>query len=109
VVIFIEGGQKMFLEAVKIMKRASITKLPIKVRRVNLNGFDGLCEKKKTYFLIKINKNLTENHSIDVLIHEIAHVDAWGKGDIHGKEWGVSYSRLYQIWETHIDGLFRKC
>jgi len=96
----------MFRKALGILKKASNSKLPIKVRRVHLNGLDGCCEERNTYFLIKINKNLSESHSIDVLIHEIAHADAWdktGEDDIHGDIWSICYGRLYRIWEKTID------
>ena len=94
----------MFHKAMNVMKDASTCKMPIKVRRVHLNGLDGCCEKKCNHFLIKINKNLPENHAIDVLIHEIAHADAWDLvGDnIHGDKWGVCYSKLYRIWEKYL-------
>jgi hypothetical protein len=95
----------MFHKAMNLMKNSSTSKLPIKVRRVPLKDLDGCCEKRKSYFLVKINKDLQENHSIDVLIHEIAHVDSWtnNEDDIHGERWGIAYSRLYRIWEKYIE------
>lgn len=97
-------GVRMFYKAIKVLKKASICNMPIKVRRTSLKGLDGCCEKKDDHFLVKINKNLPENHAIDVLIHEIAHADAWDKAgtDIHGDIWGVCYSRLYRIWEKYL-------
>lgn len=97
----------MFRKAIGILKKVSICSLPIKVRRLSLNGLDGVCIKKDSHYLIKINKNLTENHAIDVLIHELAHADAWNEtiDDIHGDIWGINYSRLYREWEKYLDSV----
>lgn len=92
---------KTFYAAVRYLKQMTLAHKPIKVRRLPLDGYDGLCEDKDDYFLVKINKNLSEHHSIDVLLHEIAHAEAWGKEPVHGKVWAISYGRLYRIWEKH--------
>lgn len=92
---------RMFQKAIRVMKTAS--PVPFRVRRIPLKGLDGLCEDKNSHFLVKINKNLPENHAIDVLIHEVAHAIAWDKsGDIHGDQWGICFSRLYRIWEKYL-------
>lgn len=91
---------KLFYKAVRFLKSISTAELPIKIKRVNMENLDGSCEEKKSYFLIKINKELDENHAIDVLLHEMAHADAWGKDqDVHGKNWGLSYSRIYRKYD----------
>lgn len=93
---------RMFQKAIRVMKENC--GVHVKVRRLPLKGLDGSCEKKDSYFLVKINNNLPENHSIDVLIHEVAHAVAWDKsGDVHGDQWGICYSRLYRIWEKYIE------
>jgi hypothetical protein len=92
-----------FQKAVRVLKKLIITTKPVKVRRVHLIGFDGICEEKTDYFLIKIDKNLTEQHSIDVLLHEVAHVEAWDDDQTHGNAWALSYGRLYRLWEQYIE------
>ncbi len=89
-----------FREVATFFKNSNLVEEPISVRRVKIkSGIDGLCEKKDNKFIIKINPNLTENYSIDVLIHEVAHAVAWGKdADIHGPNWGRAYSRVYRLF-----------
>lgn len=94
-----------FLQAMRFLKSISKAKMPIKVKRVHLKNLDGLCEKKKDHFLIKINNTISEQHAIDVLIHEISHADAdiWDKEKMHGESWACCYAQLYQQWEKHLD------
>lgn len=99
-----------FQKAVRFLKTVAITKKPIRVRRMALNGFDGTCEDKTDFFLVKINKNLTEAHSIDVLLHEVAHAEAepWDDSVVHGTKWALSYGRLYRLWEAFIEKIGNK-
>lgn len=88
-----------FIGVSRYLKSITNSDLPIKVRREKLVDLDGSCEKKDNFFLVKINKELTENVAIDVLIHEMAHVDSWDmNADVHGRNWGLSYSRLYRLF-----------
>ena len=88
-----------FRQAVRHLRSSCKCKVPVRVRRTPLAGYDGLCLRRDDHFLIRINKSLTEGHAIDVLVHEFAHVEAWGKDDdIHGMNWGISYSRLYRAF-----------
>lgn len=89
---------KYFLKVAKFFKNT--LKQKISVRRINLQtNIDGLCEKKDNKFLIRINKNLPENHAVDVLLHEIAHAVSWEKDkDIHGTNWGKTYSKIYRMF-----------
>lgn len=94
---------KLFYKAARILKSISNAGMPIHIRRVKMKGLDGSCEERDSYFLIKINKSLNENHAIDVLLHEFAHADAWDKDtDMHGKNWGLSYSRIYRKFEEQF-------
>jgi hypothetical protein len=62
-------------------------------------GLDGQCEKKRDRFIIKVSKRLSENYSVDVLLHEIAHALAWEQdADIHGPNWGKAYSKVYRMY-----------
>jgi hypothetical protein len=89
-----------FREVADYFKTCNLVDEPISVRRVKIRiGIDGLCEKKNNRFLIKVNPNLSENYSIDVLIHEVAHAVAWDKDtDIHGPNWGRAYSKVYRLF-----------
>lgn len=78
----------------------------VKVRSTSLSdSLDGLCTRRKGYFLIQVNNNLTVGHAIDVMLHEFAHVEAWGKeNDFHGPVWGKCYSRLYREYLSSFLG-----
>jgi hypothetical protein len=91
---------KFFRKVVKFLKESNLVEKNVNIRRCKLSkGFDGLCELKNDTFLIRIDKNLPENHSVDVLIHEFAHAVAWGKdADVHGPNWGKSYSKVYRLF-----------
>jgi len=71
---------------------------PVSVRRTKLSkGHDGECIFKNGKFIIKIQKNLPEFYSIDILIHEISHCLSWEKEkDWHGALWGKAYSLAYR-------------
>lgn len=89
-----------FREVANFFKNSDLVDKPISVRRVKLRqGLDGQCEKKNNRFIIKVNPKLSENYSIDVLIHEVAHAVAWDKDtDIHGPNWGRAYSKVYRLF-----------
>lgn len=89
-----------FRNVATFFKTSNLVDKPISIRRTNLkNGLDGICEKVNDRFFIRINKDLPENYSIDVLIHEVAHAVAWEKdADIHGLNWGKAYSRVYRMF-----------
>jgi hypothetical protein len=91
---------KFFRKVVKFLKESNLVEKQISIRRCKLGkGFDGLCELKNNGFLLRIDKNLPENHSVDVLIHEFAHAVAWGKDtDVHGPNWGKAYSKVYRLF-----------
>jgi len=91
-------AKDFFREVANFFKRSNLVIDPISIRRTNLkNGLDGICEKVNDRFIIKISKKLSENYSIDVLIHEFAHALAWEKDtDIHGPNWGKAYSKVYR-------------
>jgi len=48
--------------------------------------------------MIDIDDSLTGQEAIDTLIHEYAHVVAWGQDrDDHGPAWGKAYARCYRV------------
>lgn len=91
-------GDEVFYRSMRFMKKSVRGSKPVKVRLMKISDeFDGLCIEMIDHFLIKINKKLTTGHAIDVMLHEFAHVESWGKGiDPHGIIWGKCYSRLYR-------------
>jgi len=93
-------AKEYFREVANFFKKANLIMEPISIRRSKLrNGLDGQCEKANDRFVIKINTNLDENYSIDVLIHEFAHAVAWEKdNDVHGPNWGRAYSKVYRMF-----------
>ena len=92
------GEFTSFYQTMRFLKTIVRSDKPIKVRRMSLSDdLDGLCTAKSTHFLIQINKKLTVGHAIDVMLHEFAHVEAWGREhDPHGLAWGKCYSRIYR-------------
>jgi hypothetical protein len=89
-----------FREVANFFKNSNLVEEIISIRRLKLCGnLDGLCEKVDDKFIIKINTSLSENYSIDVLIHEVAHALAWDKDtDLHGLNWGKAYSKVYRMF-----------
>lgn len=99
-----------YRKIIKLLKEHCPPKHPISVRRVSLNGYDGLCKKKDDEFSIKINRDLDEKTAIDTLLHEWAHarcwtdhhdamsMDEWEK-NMHGDHWGLAYAEVYRIFE----------
>jgi len=92
-----------FYEAANFLKKHVPCNKRINIRRVLVGELDGSCELKNDRFLIKINKKLSVEHSIDVLLHEIAHAHAWGKDkDHHGPNWGMTYAYIYRFYHEHF-------
>jgi hypothetical protein len=88
----------LFYDSMRFLKKVVRSNKPVKVRRMKLtDDVEGLCIEKSDHFLIKVSNELTMSHAIDVMIHEFAHVEAWGKQrDAHGSVWGKCYSRLFR-------------
>ncbi len=87
-----------FNEVATFLKKNCKLDYPLNIRRTKLRKeHEGECELKNGKFVIKIDKYLDENHSIDVLLHEIGHAMAWEKDtDAHGLNWGKAYSKIYR-------------
>jgi len=92
------AADELFYRAMRFLKGVVRSDMPIKVRCMSLSDdLDGICIEKTDHFLIKVSKVLTVGHAIDVMIHEFAHAEAWGKeSDPHGSVWGRCYSRIYR-------------
>lgn len=91
---------ELYRRVANFFKNSNIAEKPLIIRRVKIkSSLDGQCELKEDAFYIKINKNLSENYSIDVVIHEVAHAVAWDKdNDVHGSNWGKAYSKVYRMF-----------
>lgn len=90
---------RTFHKAVAFLKKHAGCSQPVEVRRVKLDDLDGKCYFKDDHFVIRINKNLSCEHAIDVLLHEYAHTISWKKEpDDHGPLWGVAYSNIYRLF-----------
>ena len=89
-----------FHKVVMFLKTSKLVIEPISIRRIKLRDtLDGQCEFRNDRFIIKINKKLPENYSVDVLLHEFAHAVAWDKdADVHGPNWGKAYSKVYRLY-----------
>lgn len=95
----------LFHKAVNFLKKNANVDFPIYVRRIDLKDDDGNCsfDKKKKCFIVRINKNLTIEHSIDVALHEIAHAMSWEiDKDMHGPSWGLAHAKLYRKFLEHF-------
>lgn len=90
----------LYRRVATFFKNSNLVEKPLVIRRVKLkSSLDGQCELKNDSFHIKINRILSENYSIDVMIHEVAHAVAWDKdNDIHGPNWGKAYSKVYRLF-----------
>jgi hypothetical protein len=96
----------LFRKVISFFRESDLVDKPMSIRRTKLrDGLDGICEYKNKKFLIRVNRKLSENYSIDVFLHEYAHAVAWGKDDdVHGPNWGKAYSRVYRMFlENFID------
>ena len=90
-----------YRKLIPFLKKKFPIEKKVKIHRTKTPiGCDGLCESKNDCFLIRIDKTLPEYYAIDVLLHEYAHVIAWGKdkSDVHGTHWGKSYSKIYRTY-----------
>lgn len=88
----------LFYSAMRFLKTVVRSDVQVRVRCMSLSDdLDGVCIRRKDYFLIKVSDKLTVGHAIDVMLHEFAHVEAWDRQhDPHGSVWGKCYSRLYR-------------
>lgn len=99
---------KTYKKLVRFLKDSFPQDYPVSVRRVKMSkAYDGDCELKKKYFLVRINNRLPEHVAIDTLLHEYAHCVAWNKCmvDHHCSEWGKAYSKIYRAFlKEFLDG-----
>lgn len=58
-------------------------------------------------FYIRLERRLGNDAAIDTLLHEWAHILLWTPNnalnlDDHGPEWGLAYSRVWQMFEKEF-------
>ena len=105
---------QIYYQITKLLRSEMPPPCPVVIRRVKMNDNEGFCLKKDQKFHIRINKSLNETKTIDVLLHEWAHALTWKELNldelsddefrkaIHGPEWGLAYSKVYQLFEKHF-------
>jgi len=103
-----------YRKLITILKKRCPPAYPVKVRRVEMScQKDGDCSLKECKFIIRINRNLSEQSAIETLLHEIAHARAWShlhdslscaefEERSHDASWGVAYSEVYRIYEQYF-------
>jgi len=102
-----------YYEVLKVLREKMPPNLPVVVRRIKSQSKEGYCMKKDKKFHIRISVDLPESKAIDVLLHEWAHALVWTekydhltmeqfKQQMHGREWGLAYSKVYQLFEKHF-------
>ena len=87
---------------IRHLKQNLPLKHKVEVRRMYVSRkICGDCSFSKDRFLIRINKNLSEDLAIETAIHEFGHVLCWDNvGDDHGLHWGKAYSIVYREFLT---------
>ena len=78
---------------------------PMSIRRVPTNSNTHAdCDLRGKKFYIRINKDLSEDAAISILLHECAHCLSWfKKEEDHGKSFGISYSKIYSYYLDWVD------
>lgn len=99
------GGKKNFgtlKEAVEILREHLPSSSKVVVRRRAGMKLAGECSKSKGKFYISIDKNLSEDCQVLMLLHEWSHMLSWDsipdEGEEHGPTWGLAYALVYRIW-----------
>ena len=94
---------RSFKECLKILKKKLPPAYPVTIKYVDIGDF-GVAELKKKRFILYINPMQCEDLAIETLLHEWAHLISWAVGnnwykwgEYHGPEWGIAFSRIYQV------------
>lgn len=89
-----------FNTVARFFKNSNLAEYPLSVRRIKLaEDLQGFCQLRGKKFIIKINRDLPEDYSIEVLLHEVAHAMSWEQEkDVHGIKWGKAYSKVYRLF-----------
>jgi hypothetical protein len=97
----------IFYKLLRLLKK-NYPSCKIRVRRVNQKHF-GHCwrdDDDENSFRITIRKDMSEPMAIDTLIHEFAHVGAYGEwertGVEHNPVWSIHFAECYRIYEENF-------
>jgi len=93
-----------FEDAVQRLHRDLPLMKPVSIRRVHMKHYAGLCSlnKSKKRFTISIDKRLSEDAQVLVLLHEWAHALDWSPDKNrwpHSETWGENYARCLRIFD----------
>jgi hypothetical protein len=69
-------------------------------------GYCGDCLRMKDHFRIRIKKGMTLQETMDTLVHEFAHAEAYieyENGVKHGPVFGVAYAKFYNVYERFTE------
>jgi hypothetical protein len=76
--------------------------LPITVKRCKVSGESaGDCSKDGNRFIIRVDKDLSEDAAILVLMHEWSHSISWDSNFMPGDHhviWGIAYAMVWKTW-----------
>jgi hypothetical protein len=74
----------------------------VDVRRRTLDGCLGQTQKVGNRIVVTIHKDMTEDETVDTLIHEWAHVLSWRPSTVwntdHDEHWGLEYAKVYRAF-----------
>lgn len=88
-----------FKSVVRFLNQRFPLSIPVRVIRIKMSD-GGYTTKTKKGFLIAINKHISKDAQILILLHEFSHCivfDVPLLGD-HDAQWGVAYSHVYKAF-----------
>ena len=97
-------GYWKYYQVIRTLREKCHSRYPVVIRRVEMSDCWGECyfDEDKKKFIIHIDKNMSQDYAIDTVLHEIAHIFTYKKRQLHGKDWGIAYSRIYRIFEKEF-------
>jgi|LakMenEpi03Aug12_release.lakeMendotaPanAssembly.Ray.scaffolds.fasta_scaffold277904_2 hypothetical protein len=108
------ADSKEFLHTLAYLEKLCPPPMPVRLSFSYMHDtMLGQCQRKKKYFLIRLNKFMNQFQSADVLVHEWAHALAWNyaldrlvanpdttpeefETASHDEVWGCAYARTYR-------------
>lgn len=94
----------LFKRVVSFFKRTLDEKFSVRVCKMP-KRLEGDCDYKKGIYYIRISNKLSESEAVSCLLHEISHIGSMLKlneTNYHGKEFGISYSKIYKLYEAEF-------
>ena len=95
------------VDVMKVFRARFETLHPVKLQRASLGGHFGdtgiVTRKGRQFLLVRVERSLSEEAQLLVLIHELAHCLQWrvdrqeaGRESDHDAEWGLAYARAWR-------------